>query len=84
MAGVWCACLWERAKVIIDGMACWCHNNGDILPQEFPIADCDASGSVDFNDILIELPDLNNQASLVPLGRVVACLILDADMVANF
>lgn len=54
------------------------RNNGGELPQESPVPQSDAARTINADDVLVKLPDFNDDASLIPLHRVGSCLVLDS------
>jgi len=52
--------------------------------RNFLLLECDSSGSVDLDTILIELLHFNDSPSSVPFSRISTNLILDTNVVSNF
>ena len=71
------------SEVIIDSvLRLWCLDR-DISPQELALAKGDSTGSIDTNNILVKLTDLNDDACFVPLVGMWTCLVLNTYMVAD-
>ena len=69
-------------RVVAEGVSRWRSLIWGELPQELAIAEGYPAGTIDTNDILIELTNLNDCASLVPLFRVRTSLVLNPYMIA--
>ena len=61
----------------------WTLLHRGVLPKKFPITEGDPPRSIDPNDVLVVLSNLDYSPSSVPLEWVGSCLILNADIVTN-
>ena len=53
------------------------------FPQKLSVAKGRTVGTIRFDEILVELTHLDDNASSVPFQRKVASLVLEADMVTD-
>ena len=68
------------SEVIIDSAPrLWCLDR-DISPQELVVAKGDSTGSIDTNNILVKLTDLDDDACFVGMWT---CLVLNTYMVVD-
>ena len=71
------------SEVIIDSAPrLWCLDR-DISPQELVVAKGDSTRSIDTDNILVKLTDLDDDACFAPLVGMWTCLVLNTYMVAD-
>ena len=56
----------------------------DVLSQEFSVAEGHSAGAVHAHNVLVILADLNDNTYFVPLGGVIASLVLNTHVMTNF
>ena len=71
-------------EVIRDSDSGWGVLYGDVLSQKFPVAEGHPARAVDAHEVLVILADFNDDTCLVPLGGVIACLVLNTHVMTNF
>lgn len=79
----WCG-LGSEVEVIRDSDSGWGFVDWYVLSQKFPVAEGHPARAVYAHDVLVILADFNDNTCLVPLGGVIACLVLNTYVITNF
>lgn len=69
---------------VSNGQSWSTWNSRDVFPQKFSVAKSSPSRAIDPDNVLVELTHLKHNTCFIPFQWVRACLVLDADVVANF
>ena len=56
----------QLSYINVGSQTWWIRSYRDVMPKGFPVANGNATGSIDPNDIPVKLPDFYDNSHLVP------------------